>query len=95
MNKIKAQVRIPTTQYGYVEYSIEGTTDQIKEFHDQMVDSFKDKAGLPLNEWRECIDRYLSEGTMNPDEYDQMNRSQKTLIQEIKRSFNRLKNKNE
>ena len=52
-------------------------------------------AGLSPQQWRDALDRYLTEGTFDADLYTKMNSYQIGLIQEIKKSINRIKNKDE
>lgn len=48
---------------------------------------------METKDWNRVLDRYLSEDTMFPDDYAQLNIEQRYCIQEIKKSFKRLKNK--
>ena len=45
--------------------------------------------GLQPQEWRKVLDRYLKEKTMASEEYERMSDAQKSLIQELKKSFKR------
>jgi hypothetical protein len=48
---------------------------------------------MEVAKWRKVLDRYLVENTMHADEYAEMDNLQKQIIQEIKKSFKRLKEK--
>lgn len=50
---------------------------------------------LPDKEFNEWLDRYLTEGVGEVEAYLQMDDEQKNIIQTIKRSFKRIKNKYE
>lgn len=45
-------------------------------------------------DWNKILDRYLVEGTMSSEEYEQMEYERKYTIQEIKKSIKRINNKN-
>lgn len=49
--------------------------------------------GLDRKDWNELLDKYLSTQKMSADLYAGTNESQRLLIQEIKKAFARLKNK--
>jgi hypothetical protein len=89
-NMIK--IHIPTEQYGYCEIDCE-TLEEAKDRYLEAKYIFTEKEGLDDKNWRRVLDRYLSENTMSPDEYDQMSNEQRRTVQEIKRSFARIKNK--
>lgn len=38
---IKATIRIPTVQFGYIEFVAEGTPNEIVEMHNRMVKCFE------------------------------------------------------
>lgn len=50
---------------------------------------------LTDKEWRMVIDRYLTEGSMHPEDYERMTDYQKYTIQTLKKAFKRLRNKYE
>lgn len=83
----KAKLHIPTAEYEFVEIETEGDIDEIK----LLLEKFKSKGGLEDKEWRKVLDKYLVEGTMESDEYERMSIGQKSVIQEIKKHYNRYK----
>lgn len=93
MEKIKATLRIPTEQYGFVEFEVEDTAENIQSFYYEMIEQYKDGFGLEIKEYNGVIDTYLRKGEMESDLYEKMSTKQKEVIQTIKRSFNRIKSK--
>lgn len=90
---MKITYRIPTEQYAYVEVEENvpfKTTTKIKENYDDLASVFKPQEGLPDKLWRQAIDQYLREGDCEADVYAAMSQEQKRVIQEIKRSMNRI-----
>lgn len=85
-----AEVRIPTTQYGYVHFHVEGTIDEVKAFHEEALRIFNGGEGISEVEFHQCLDRYLTEGTGELDVYTRMNKDQQMIIQAIKRSKKRI-----
>ncbi len=45
--------------------------------------------------WNKLLDKYLITGNMSSDEYAELTELQVIIIQEIKKSFARIKNKND
>jgi hypothetical protein len=89
------KIHIPTEQYGFIEADVE-SVEEAKRLSDEIKSEFNDnKTGLDTKTWNKCIDRYLTEHSLNADDYAQMNGSQIAVIQEIKRSLNRITYKEE
>jgi hypothetical protein len=85
--KYQAKIRIPRDQYAFIEVDAEGTLDEIKLlYHDLMTED----EGLDDKAWRNCLDKYLTDGNMESVEYENMSTQQQRVIQEIKKSFKRL-----
>ena len=87
---MKAHIRIPTTQYGYIEAEVEGDPEFIKEAHDTLLQLFTGGEGLPTKEFNALLDRYLRDGDVVADDYARLNKEQNTIIQAIKRSIKRI-----
>ena len=49
--------------------------------------------GLPHKEWNDVLDRYLIENIIDGNLYLQLNDAQRYVIQELKKSFKRIKSK--
>lgn len=90
------KIHIPTEQYGFIEVDVEGV-QQAKMISDEVKYEFVDtcKEGLAPKQWNKAIDTYLTNQTLVADEYSEMNKFQKDVIQEVKRSFNRITYKEE
>ena len=91
--RYKAELTIPTEQFGNIRPIVEGTVDEIIEAYWEFSNAFKDKEGLNVKDWQKALDDYLNLGTMNSDMYDSMSLKQQGLIQEIKKSLKRIKSK--
>lgn len=90
------KIHIPTEQYGFIEVDVEDV-QEAKTISDEVKSEFTDncRTGLGKKEWNNAIDTYLTNQTLVADEYAQMNKFQIDVIQEIKRSFNRITYKEE
>lgn len=90
----KAKIRIPKEQFAFIEVEAEGTLEEINEVYKQMsLAPITDGFGLEDKEWRSCLDGYLNSGEMESNCYERMSLNQKMVIQEIKKSFKRIKSK--
>lgn len=49
--------------------------------------------GLNVREWADVRDRYIATNTITPDDLERMNRDQRLVINEIKKSFKSVRNK--
>lgn len=49
---------------------------------------------MEKKDWQRNLDSYLTTGKLDCNEYERMNETEKEFIQEIKRSFKRIQNKN-
>lgn len=92
---MKATLRLPTKdQYAYIELETEvmSADDAVVAYNDAMR-LLKPSEGLPAKEFNAFLDKYLTENTGDLETYNRMNQQQKDVIQEIKKSFKRLKTK--
>lgn len=90
MKKFKADLRLPTDQYAYIEIHTEDTLENIIQFYRDLVKSYKVGDGLAEPEWQKVLDEYLwGKETMDSEEYARMNLQQIEIIQTIKKSRNR------
>lgn len=90
MKTFKAQLRIPTEMYAYIEVSVEGTAEDILDAYKEFNEIIKPKAGLSQKDFNACLDRYLNDGTGETEVYLAMSPSQQAVIQEIKKAFKRI-----
>jgi len=60
---------------------INATPDEIEEF----------KQGLSHLYWNKVLDSYMENQTLSSEDYEDMNRDQKLVIQELKKHFKRVK----
>lgn len=47
---------------------------------------------MERKEWNLLLDKYLLTNTMLSEEYEKLNEIQKSIIQELKKAFKRIKN---
>ncbi len=92
---MKANIRVPTIQYGYIEVEVEGDANEIIDQHQELLKAYTNinGDGLPEVEWRDTLDRYLTEQKMSSDVYEKMNNEERTIINEIKKSIKRIEAK--
>ena len=50
---------------------------------------------MERKDWNKTLDNYLITNTMTSDEYESLNDIQMAIIQELKKSFKRIKNEND
>jgi hypothetical protein len=91
---MKSIIRIPTTQYGYIETEFEGTAEQAIEEHNRILLLYNGGFGLETKEFNAALDRYLSDGTGETEVYLKMSKEQRAVFQEIKKSLKRIEAKN-
>lgn len=91
--KIKAELRIATETYCYIQPTVEGTPEDIVEMYKHFMNLVKGGTGLEKKDFDRVLDRYLTEQTMEVAEYEAMSMAQQEIVQIIKRSRNRIKNK--
>jgi hypothetical protein len=93
MRTFKAELTIPAEQFGNIRPTIEGTAEEIVDAYFEFSRMVKPQEGLPHKEWNAALDRYLNDGTGDTEAYIAMSPAQQNVIQEIKKSFKRLKAK--
>lgn len=89
---MKATIRIPTTQYGFIE--LEAELDSAEEAimaHNDILKLYAGGEGLSQKDFNTLLDGYLKEGRILSDEYAKCSPEQTNIIQAIKRSLNRIK----
>ena len=89
-------IRIPTVQYGYFETEFEGTPEEAIEEHNRLIIKYnnsKKEEGLDSKTWNTTLDRYLGENQIDPNVWEKMNSEEKIIINEIKKSFARVANR--
>lgn len=90
----KAQLRIPTEQYAYVEVEVEGTPDEIWEAYKQFMAMSKPQTGISDKDFNTFLDNMLVKGEANHVEvFQAMSEKQKDVIQHLKRAIKRIKPK--
>lgn len=91
---MKAQIRIPTEPYAYLEIEFEGTEVEMVDKHNELIRLYNESktpnGGLGQKEWNRALDGYLEANNMDAETYEAMSETQKMIIQEIKRSVKRI-----
>ena len=95
MKEYKAQLRIPTEMYAYIEVSVEGTAESIVEAYQDFTRLVKPKEGLSEKDFSAHLDRMLLGSDNHVEEYQMMSDKQKEIVQTLKRSLKRLKARND
>ena len=94
MEKIKAEILVPTVQYGNIRFFVEGTGEEIIYESERLNRIYIGGFGLEQAEWNNALDRYLRDGSMDADIHEKMSKEQRWLIHEIDKSTSRLNYKN-
>jgi hypothetical protein len=101
---MKAKLHFPTESFGFTEVEVE--VKDIEEALDLYNthrspnlppdESLGGSVGLEPKEWRSVLDEYLTTGRVldGVNIYERMSPSQKSVVQEIKKAFKRIKNEN-
>ena len=92
---MKTEIRIPTTQYGYITLEFEGTAEEAIAEHNRVLSLYAGGAGLPDKEYNAFIDRQLMGEPNEMEVYASMSLEQQSHVQIIKRALNRIKYKQE
>jgi len=88
--KYKAVLRLPTDTYAYIEMHVEDTPENIIQAYRDLTKLWQAGTGLVEAEFYRVLDKYVwKDGTMDSEEYAQMNLEQQAIIQTIKKSRNR------
>ena len=98
---MKIKLHIPTEQYGFVEVEMEKNNEVSKSIEEVVQDAIgfykaskspelPSGEGLDHKEWNATLDGYITVGEMLGDAYQRMSPEQQRVIQEIKKSINRV-----
>lgn len=90
---MKAQIRLATDQFCYIEFSVSGTTEEIIAEHEKIKRIYRG-GQMEEREFNIALDRYLTDGTMDSAVYEDMSTEQKSIIQCIKKSVKRMNSRN-
>jgi SpoVK/Ycf46/Vps4 family AAA+-type ATPase len=96
------KLRIPTTQYAFVEIEVEGEPEDIARKHYEIQDAFqkienereekrelKPPFGVSESKFLEMIDSISIGGAVSIDDFEGLNESQSKILQSIKRAYKR------
>lgn len=93
------EIRIPLDQYAYINVKFDGTPDEALQEYRRLMALSKapvtPETGLPVKVWNQTLDNYLMTGNITEDLYTGMSDRQRLLINEIKKSLNRIKAKDD
>lgn len=92
--KMKYKIHVPTTEYGFIEQELEGTSEEAVDAHNELLVAYRGGLGIETKEFNEALDRYLTENTGETDQYLRMSKDQQAVFQEIKKSLKRIEYKN-
>lgn len=88
--KFKAQLRIPTEMYSYIEVSVEGEPEDIVSAYREFTDLVKPKEGVTSKDFNSFLDAQLNGQGGDTEIYTAMSERQKLVIQEVKKALNRI-----
>ena len=87
-------IHVPVEQYGFIEAEFDTVHGAIQGY--QEVKRAWDKpesTGLDTKNWQRVLDTYLVSNSMYEEDMNDMSDRQRLLINEIKKSLNRIKAK--
>ena len=86
------KIRIPTTQYGFIEIESDCTPSEAIDLHNLLLVEYNQSIGVktPTKEWNRILDKYLSENQITSDDWVSLGGGQKYIINEIKKSTKRI-----
>jgi len=87
---MKATIRVPTVQYGFIEYFADAEPEEIAEMSKHLNSLQEEKVGLSAKDFNKFLDRYLTDATGELETFNEMSEEQKGVIQEIKKAYKRL-----
>lgn len=89
---MKAKIRVPMQQYAFVELELEDKSlTEIKQIADEMTMLVaEENDGHNVKEWSRIRDTYLKEGDLDINDFEECNKWQRFVINEIKKTFNKL-----
>ena len=89
---MKYILHYPVESFGYCETEFEGTIEEARVAYQEISRAFQaNLEGLPRLEWNKLLDKYVNTATMEQYEYDSLSEDQKSMIQELKKCFKRIK----
>lgn len=92
-NKYTGQ--ISTGQYEFLNFEIEGTAQDAVEAYKELQTAWKGGEGVSSKDFNAFLDTYISTGKPGELEvWENMTDQQKIIVNEVKKSFARIKSKN-
>ena len=85
---MQTKLHIAIGDYEFSEVDVD--IGQAKDVYDEIKRQFSRKDGLDDKSWRNALDKYITTNKLDSSEYEDMNKDQKMVIQEIKKSIKRL-----
>lgn len=86
----KYELRIPMSEpYAYINCIMEGTHEEAVAEYRALTKQVNGGFGLDDKRWRKALDRYLTDGTMDANEHEEMSKEQAWMIHEIDKSVSR------
>lgn len=84
---------VPTEQYGFISFELEGTVDEATEAYRALQRTWASGPGLSLKEMDSFLDQQLSGNGIKDgvEIYEKMNSEQKDRVQWLKRGLKRNK----
>ena len=85
---MKARIRIPTTEYAFIELETDLADDMshrdIVEMHDFYQNLVKDKEGLNQLEWAKVRNNFILNNIIDEEDYNKLSKAQRYVINEVK-----------
>jgi len=84
---MKAQIRIPTKEYAYIEVAFEGTEEEMIATHDRLQLLVNDKEGWNAQDWKRIRNTYATKNEITPEDVEGCSKAQKYFINQLKLVF--------
>lgn len=88
MPKYKAHV--PVEQYGFIEVESQNLDEVVDEYN-RLKTVFEAKDGLNQLDWARVRNKYITTGEIDVEVFEQLSRFQRSIINEVKKTFKSLK----
>lgn len=94
---MKYKVHIAVGQYEFVEVDYD-SPEEARQGYEEVKKAFSEPQNIPslaTKDWQRVLDAYLVENRVEEEDYTRMSDKQRLLINEIKKSLNRVAAKGE
>ncbi len=96
---MKSKIHLATKEYCFIEIEVEAEKNDTPEYlveksvlvHDKLALAINQNEGLNTLDWAKVRDTYILKGDIDPLDYEALNKWQKLVVSEVRKSFNKAK----